>query len=67
MRELIPLDIYKSNHKRLLDQGLPRSIADRVWNNKILWLIVMHPEDIAKVIFIYFFLDNSLYFLDPFS
>ena len=49
MREILPLDLYKSNYKRLLEQGLPVEIADRVWNTKILWLIVMHPEDIAKV------------------
>ena len=69
MRELIPLDIYKSNYKRLLEQGLPPSIADRIWNNKILWLIVMHPEDISKVFFYYinftiFYLFN---YLDSFS
>eukprot|EP01036_Dinobryon_divergens_P022653 gene22653-30933_t len=49
MRQLIPLDMYKSNLAMLLEQGIPQPIAERFWNNKILWLIVMHPEDISKI------------------
>ena len=54
MRQLIPLDMYKSNLAMLLEQGIPQPIAERFWNNKILWLIVMHPEDISKVFQPYF-------------
>lgn len=49
MRLLIPVDIYKSNLNKLIQQGLPPPVAERIWKNKILWLIVMHPDDISKV------------------
>ena len=49
MRQIIPIDVYKSNLTMLLEQGVPQPIAERIWNKKILWLIVMHPEDISKV------------------
>lgn len=49
MRELIPLDIYKMDLKKLIQTGLPPECAGRIWNNKILWLICTHPEDITKV------------------
>ena len=49
MRELIPLDIHKSSMKGLIAYGIPEETAYRIWNTKILWLIVTHPEDIAKV------------------
>lgn len=49
MRELIPLDIYKSNVVALRKLGLPDNAATRIWNTKILWLIVMHKDDIKKV------------------
>ena len=49
MRQFIPLDIYRITFEQLLAYGLPEPIAERIWNNRILWLIVMHPDDIAKV------------------
>ncbi len=49
MRELIPLDVYKSSMSRLVDQGLPILAANRIWNTKILWLICTHRDDIVKV------------------
>lgn len=49
MRQFIPLDIFRISYEQLLAYGLPEAIAERIWNNKILWLIVMHPDDIAKV------------------
>lgn len=49
MRELIPLDIYKSSMRRLVDQGVPLLAANRIWNTKILWLICTHRDDIVKV------------------
>lgn len=49
MREIIPLDIYKTKVTRLIRRGLPEDCANRIWNTKILWLIVTHPEDIKKV------------------
>jgi hypothetical protein len=49
MRELIPLDIYKSSMRRLVDQGVPILAANRIWNTKILWLICTHRDDIVKI------------------
>jgi hypothetical protein len=49
MRELIPLDIHKLDLKKLIQRGLPEECATRIWNNKILWLICTHPDDISKV------------------
>jgi hypothetical protein len=49
MRELIPLDIHKSSLKGLMAYGIPEETAARIWNTKILWLIVTHPDDITKV------------------
>lgn len=49
MREIIPLDIYKSKASRLSRRGIPEECIKRIWNTKILWLIVTHPDDIKKV------------------
>jgi hypothetical protein len=49
MRELVPLDIHKSSLKGLIATGITEESATRIWNTKILWLIVTHPVDIAKV------------------
>jgi hypothetical protein len=49
MRELIPIDVYKSSPMNLEQAGLPSMTANRIWNLKILWLIVTHPDDIAKI------------------
>ena len=49
MRELIPLDVARSSVGALIAQGLPEEIAQRLWKCKSLWLVVMAPEDIAKV------------------
>jgi hypothetical protein len=46
---MIPLDIGKSSVNKMIKQGIPATIAQRLWENKILWLIVMHGSDIAKV------------------
>jgi hypothetical protein len=48
MRRMIPLDINKSD-RNSLSRNLPAKVADRIWSNKILWLICTHPEDIKKV------------------
>jgi hypothetical protein len=50
MREIVPLNIYKTNLVQLSEhEGLPEITAQRIWNIKILWLIVTHPDDIQKV------------------
>ena len=49
MRQLIPLDVYKWDLSSLESCGLPAALANRIWTFKSLWLICMHPDDIAKV------------------
>lgn len=49
MREIIPLDIYKTKETRLMKRGLPEEAIKRIWNTKILWLIVTHADDVKKV------------------
>ena len=49
MRYLVPSNIARSDHKKMLAAGVPKSIADRVWSKKALWLLCMHPTDIPKV------------------
>lgn len=43
------MDLFKISFAQLVEYGLPNKIANRIWNNKILWIIVMHPDDVAKV------------------
>ena len=49
MRTIIPADVSKTNLPRLLSQGLPETVAKRVWTKKVLWLVCMHVDDVAKV------------------
>lgn len=49
MRELIPPDVARSSVGAMIGQGLPEEIAQRLWKCRSLWLVVMAPEDIAKV------------------
>lgn len=39
----------KLSVKKLEKSGLPKSVADRLWIKKTLWLVVMHREDISKI------------------
>jgi hypothetical protein len=49
MRGLIPPNIAKTDMKTMLKEGVPRDIAERVWQKKVLWLICMHADDLPKV------------------
>lgn len=50
MRQLIPVDVQSRSNKRVMaEQGLPPDIATRVATTKALWLICMHPDDVAMV------------------
>lgn len=49
MREIIPPNITKTKLKKILNEGIPRLIAKRIWDTKALWLICMHRDDIKKV------------------
>jgi hypothetical protein len=49
MRYLIPPNIARTDMQKLLSDGVPKKIANRVWSKKALWLLCMHPADIPKV------------------
>ncbi len=49
MRGLIPVKIAVMSLKEVIACGLPSAIADRIWNNKLLWLVCMHDDDIPKI------------------
>lgn len=50
MRGLIPPDVKDVSKKNLVEvKGLPKELAKRIWDKKILWLVRQHPDDIATV------------------
>jgi hypothetical protein len=49
MRRLIPPNIARTTLQKMLSDGVPKGVADRVWNKKVLWLLCMHSADIPKV------------------
>lgn len=48
-RGLIPFDLYKLSMQSLVEQRVPEAIAQRIMQNKILTMINMHHDDIAKI------------------
>ena len=48
-RGLVPLDVQRSSVQKMVQEGLPESIAARLWRCRSLWLVCMATEDIAKV------------------
>ena len=49
MRTFVPTDIADHGSEALVAKGLPRLLAERLRNMKILWLIVTHPADTVKL------------------
>jgi hypothetical protein len=49
MRMLIPPDVTQTNVNKMIDEGVPKVIANRIWNKKALWLICMHADDIKRI------------------
>jgi len=49
MRTFIPPDVANRTKAELTACGLPPILANRLVQKKQLWLIVMHPEDTAKL------------------
>lgn len=49
MRTLVAPNIARSTLPRIIAEGVPQPIAQRIWENKILWLLCMHPSDLPKV------------------
>lgn len=49
MRCLIPPNIARTTLQKMLTDGVPKGVADRIWNKKVLWLLCMHSADIPKV------------------
>lgn len=49
MRGMIPPFIATLTLAGLLETGVPRAVAERLWSKRCLWLVVMHPRDIRKI------------------
>lgn len=49
MRSLIPPNVASTSMTQMIEDGLPKTIANRVWTKKCLWIINTHPEDTKKV------------------
>jgi len=49
MRRYIPLDPSRASLASMQQDGLPASIARRIWSNKCLFLLRLHVTDIYKV------------------
>jgi len=49
MRGLIPPDVTSTTKSKMAEEGVPKSIATRIWTKKCLWVINTHPEDTKKV------------------
>ena len=49
MRALIPINVSSSSAQSMIDRGLPRSVARRIWAKKALWLLRIHVDDIRKI------------------
>lgn len=49
MRSLIPPNVSATSMSQMMADGLPKSIANRIWTKKSLWIINTHPDDTKKV------------------
>lgn len=49
MRMIIPNDVTQTNVNKMIEEGVPKVIANRIWNKKALWLICMHADDIKRI------------------
>lgn len=49
MRTLIPPNVASTGMAQMMADGLPKSIANRIWTKKSLWIINTHPEDTKRV------------------
>lgn len=49
MRELIPADVTSTNVQKMIEEGVPKTLANRIWSKKALWLICMHIDDIKRI------------------
>lgn len=63
MRALVPPDILQSSVQSMMDDGMPKSIANRycevgfpyvcnvgrLWSKRVLWLLRSHPDDIKRI------------------
>lgn len=49
MRSLIPPNVGSTSVSQMMADGVPKSIANRIWTKKSLWIINTHPDDTKKV------------------
>ena len=48
-RSFVPVDVVSKSVDDLVASGLPRALATRIVQKKQLWLVVMHPDDVARL------------------
>ena len=49
MRGIVPVDVRQISSATMQEQGLPKKVAQRIWQKKILWFVCSHTEDIARI------------------
>ena len=49
MRKLIPPDLSVASLGSMIEDGLPKTIANRIWTKKILGMICTHEGDIKRI------------------
>lgn len=49
MRKIVPPNISRTNLQTMISSGMDSTLAEYVWNTKILWLLCMHADDLPKV------------------
>jgi hypothetical protein len=49
MRRLIPPDLHAASLGSMIEDGLPKTIANRIWTKKILGMICTHEGDIKRI------------------
>ena len=49
MRKLIPPDLSAASLGSMIEDGLPKTIANRIWTKKILGMICTHEGDIKRI------------------
>ncbi|CAN0093342.1 unnamed protein product, partial [Phaeothamnion confervicola] len=49
LRCLIPPDVRTSGINKMVQEGVPRTVAQRIWKVKVLQWVRWHPEDLVKI------------------
>ncbi len=49
LRTFVPPDIFSSSVAKMVSEGVPRIVAQRIWKVKVLQWVRWHPDDVKKV------------------